>query len=312
MQRPGRIGPPSGHRSTDEIDKSSLSLSLCYAGVARATAWQRARRWLRASPGCLIRMNRRGCGARAPAGGWCPGGAARSPCQSGGAASPNASRKSLAVCGAGRPCPRSSASASLAPRADFGGRPGAGSLVQLRQILAALAARGPQAEQTFDQLGRRQTALAALDHHARVQHRRSTAGSERLDQQRHPAMRGQHPGLGPLIQLERQPRLRRHPNPRHTRRVKPTRRPISCPASQSPNNQNLLGDQGTTLRIARKAHHRSHDRFCRRYRTQLWNVVIAAAATVRAAAGRGLTADPRRHQRGRRDARVGPDVVWAA
>jgi hypothetical protein len=44
-------------------------------------------------------------------------------------------------------------------------------------------------------------------------------------------MRGQRPGLSACVQLERQPRLHRHPNSRHTRRVKPTRRPIPCPAS---------------------------------------------------------------------------------
>jgi putative transposase len=58
-------------KSTDEIDKGFVR--GWYAGVAWATAWRRARRRLGASPGCLIRMNRRGCGARAPAGGWCHG-----------------------------------------------------------------------------------------------------------------------------------------------------------------------------------------------------------------------------------------------
>ena len=44
-----------------------------YGFSARATAWQRARLRLGASPGCLIEMHRRSCGARAPAGGWCHG-----------------------------------------------------------------------------------------------------------------------------------------------------------------------------------------------------------------------------------------------
>jgi hypothetical protein len=51
-----------------------------------------------------------------------------------------------------------------------------------RQILAALAAGSPQAEQPLDQLRWRQPALAAFDHHARIHHRRRTAGPERLDQ----------------------------------------------------------------------------------------------------------------------------------
>src|SRR5918996_4636703 len=37
-----------------------------YGFSARATAWQRARLRLGASPGCLIKMHRRSCGARAP------------------------------------------------------------------------------------------------------------------------------------------------------------------------------------------------------------------------------------------------------
>jgi hypothetical protein len=60
-------------KSTDEIDKSFL-LDGGMVVWARATAWRRAGRRLRAPPGCLIRMHRRSCGARAPASGlagWC-------------------------------------------------------------------------------------------------------------------------------------------------------------------------------------------------------------------------------------------------
>jgi hypothetical protein len=87
-------------------------------------------------------------------------------------------------------------------------------LAQLHQILAALAARGPEREQPLDQLRRRQAALAALDHHPPVEHRRGAARPERLDHQRHPAMSGDEPRLRPLIQLERKPRLHRHLVPR--------------------------------------------------------------------------------------------------
>jgi hypothetical protein len=71
-------------------------------------------------------------------------------------------------------------------------------LAQLHQILAALAARGPEREQPLDQLRRRQAALAALDHHLPVEHRRGAARPERLDHQRHPAMGGNEPRLCPL------------------------------------------------------------------------------------------------------------------
>jgi hypothetical protein len=58
---------PKHLKSTDEIDKRFVSAG-CYDFAARATAWQRARPRPGASPGCLIRMHRRSCGARAPAG----------------------------------------------------------------------------------------------------------------------------------------------------------------------------------------------------------------------------------------------------
>jgi hypothetical protein len=45
---------------------SVFLLRWCYGFAARAIAWQRARLRLRASPGCLLKMHRRNCGARAP------------------------------------------------------------------------------------------------------------------------------------------------------------------------------------------------------------------------------------------------------
>ena len=54
-------------------DRQAFCFSGCYDFGARATAWRRARPRLRASPGCLIRMNRRSCGARAPASGLAAG-----------------------------------------------------------------------------------------------------------------------------------------------------------------------------------------------------------------------------------------------
>jgi hypothetical protein len=95
-------------------------------------------------------------------------------------------------------------------------------LAQWRQVLAALAARSPKAEQPLRQLRGCEPALALLDDDAGVHHHGRAAGAERLDQQRHPAMGGERRRLHPLIQLERQPRLR-HPAvlPGRTRPVKP-------------------------------------------------------------------------------------------
>jgi hypothetical protein len=116
-------------------------------------------------------------------------------------------------------------------------------LAQWRQVLTALAARSPKAEQPLHQLRGSEPALAPLDDYAGVHHRGRAAGAERLDQQRHPTMGRERRRLHPLIQLERQPRLR-HPSVLRTHPTGETlaHRQSHVPSRCQARSKHLLGD----------------------------------------------------------------------
>ena len=122
-------------------------------------------------------------------------------------------------------------------RADLGGRRGAGSLAQRRQILGALAAGA-------------RPRLRCLITTSRVQHRRRTAGPDRLDQERHPASRST-PRSRPADPAQGRPRLAHHPvHPSHpTGETPPQRQPHVPPAAilNRPTYSGIRGPPGAPL-----------------------------------------------------------------